>query len=150
MAVSAFFPDRIAFSATTWEVPRPVRVHNRPARYPGVSSNACLSLLGTRTRSPMPLQRAFWGGPILKYIQSFFKGNFILLENHDRRSSCYTLTPPQTRIQQFLVKQVPNGTQIQSPSELIFWDGGSTSARIPGLRISAVLFLCAQHGTSPL
>jgi len=30
LAVLAFFPDRIAFSATTWEVPWPVRVHNRP------------------------------------------------------------------------------------------------------------------------
>ena len=30
LAVLAFFPDRIAFSATTWEVPWSVREHNRP------------------------------------------------------------------------------------------------------------------------
>jgi len=34
LAVLAFFPDRIAFSTTTWEVPWPVRVHNRPLGYP--------------------------------------------------------------------------------------------------------------------
>ena len=61
LAVLAFFPDCIAFSATTWEVPWPVRVHNRPPRYPGVSPDAGLPLLGTRTRSRAPPKRAFWG-----------------------------------------------------------------------------------------
>ena len=44
LAVLAFFPDRIAFSATTWEVPWPVHVHNRPPRYPGVSPNSSTSV----------------------------------------------------------------------------------------------------------
>ena len=65
LAVLAFFPDHIAFSATTWEVPWPVRVHNRPPRYPGLSPNAGLPLLGTRTRPPTPLKRGLLGGPIL-------------------------------------------------------------------------------------
>ena len=75
LAVLAFFPDRITFSATTWEVPWPVRVHNRPPRYPGVSPNAGLPLLGTRTRSPTPLKRAFWGVQFYKYTPVFFRKN---------------------------------------------------------------------------
>ena len=66
LAVLAFFPDRIAFSATTWEVPVPVRVHNRPPRYPGVSPDAGLPLLGTRTRSQTPPKRAFLGVQLYK------------------------------------------------------------------------------------
>ena len=62
LAVLAFFPDRIAFSATTWEVPWPVCVHNRPPGYPGVPPNAGLPFGGARTRSRTPLKRAFFGG----------------------------------------------------------------------------------------
>ena len=65
LAVLAFFPDRIAFSATTWEVPVPVRVHNRPPRYPGVPPNAGLPFGGARTRSRTHPKRAFVGGLVL-------------------------------------------------------------------------------------
>ena len=62
LAVLAFFPDRIAFSATTWEVPWPVRVHNRPSRYPGVSPDAGLPLRSTRTRSQTRARKEPFGG----------------------------------------------------------------------------------------
>ena len=65
LAVLAFFPDRIAFSATTWEVPVPVRVHNRPPGYPGVPPNAGLPFGGARTRSRTHPKRAFVGGLVL-------------------------------------------------------------------------------------
>ena len=65
LAVLAFFPDCIAFSATTWEVPWPVRVHNRPARYPGVPLSAGLPFGGARTRSRTHPKRAFVGVLVL-------------------------------------------------------------------------------------
>ena len=62
LAVLAFFPDRIAFSATTWEVPWPVRVHNRPPRYPGVSPNA---FARHKNEIPNAPEKSLLGGPIL-------------------------------------------------------------------------------------
>ena len=50
-----------------YEPPWPVRVHNRPSRYPGVSSKADLLLLGTGTRSQTPLKRALWSVKFYKY-----------------------------------------------------------------------------------
>ena len=49
LAVLAFFPDRIAFSATTWEVPWHVRVCVRVPRCPGVSPNAGLPFRGQQS-----------------------------------------------------------------------------------------------------
>ena len=65
LAVLAFFGDCIAFSATNWEVPWPVRVHNRPLGYPGVPPNAGLPFGGARTRSRTRPKRAFVGGLVV-------------------------------------------------------------------------------------
>jgi hypothetical protein len=56
LAVFAFFPDRIAFSATTWEVPWPVCVHNRPLdTQASRPMQACHS--GTQERDPEHLSK---------------------------------------------------------------------------------------------
>ena len=118
LAVLAFFPDRIAFSATTWEVPWPVCVRNRPPRYPGVSPDAGLPLLGTRTRSRTPPKRAFWGSNFINN-PSFFR-KIIFVGEPRLPIVLLHLGPATNRYSAILVVQVPNGTHMQSPSELSF------------------------------
>ena len=77
-AVFAFFPKCILFCATSCKVPWPLCARNRSPRYPGVSPDAGLHLLGTRTRSRTPPKRAFLGVHFYKYPQ-FFLGNLFFL-----------------------------------------------------------------------
>ena len=121
LAVLAFFPDRITFSATTWEVPWPVRVHNRPPRYPGVSPNAGLPLLGTRTRSPTPLKRAFWGVQFINI--PVFLGKFIFGEA--RLLIVLLHLSPTTNRNSAIGSASPKWHSHAEPQRHEFWCGGS-------------------------
>ena len=59
------FPDRIAISATTWEVPWPVWVHNWPPRYAGVSPQCRFAFAWHKNEIPNAPEKGLLGGPIL-------------------------------------------------------------------------------------
>ena len=61
--VFAFLPDPNTFTATSWEVPWPVCMHNQPPRYPRVSFKP--NLLLAQERDPEHSQKERFQGQIL-------------------------------------------------------------------------------------
>ena len=65
LAVLAFFVDRIAFSATIWEVPWHVHVRIRPPRCPGVSPQCRFAIRGHKNETPNTPEKGPFMGQIL-------------------------------------------------------------------------------------
>ena len=111
-----FFPKCKMFCATSWEVPWPLCARNRPPRYPGVSPDAGLPLLGTRTRSRTPPKRAFWGVQFYEQAQ-FFSRKLYFFGEPRLPIVLLHLGPTTNRNSAILVVQVPNGTHMRSLSD---------------------------------
>ena len=131
-AVFAFFRRCKIFCATSWEVPWPLCARNRSQRYPGVSPDAGLHLLGTRTRSEHPRKEPFWGSNSVNNPSFFRKIAFWRTTITDRPVAPWPCHKPEFCN---FGSASPKWHPHVEPQRHEFWDGGSTMLQCPRYRM---------------